>query len=464
MTDQDRPSLILAGPPGANLARTAYPILSRHNIPVRMAVADKTGLGIIVQAHRNDLLFLIPDLFSSAAELGEFLYSVPDTMPVLIGQPRGWSSNAGAVLSHRKVMQVFQQPLDWNKVAQTIAAMYVDAPEKATTASLQAMMETKATHTTASSPETEAEAQPPRLEFEAQSSKTPSQDTRVANSSPAMPVCNNVVAIWSGMAGGTGKSTIAANKAISLAREGRSVILLAFGGAARHMRLGGEGAGSFAVRPEEDGFRAGLVHWHDLPVIPLPVEFRMLARMAEMDGRLAGSVEHLVRFAADRYEVVIVDCPPGTSNWALHPLLIASVILLVSRPTVADQTEMARAVNLLNRIRKVNGNHRLRLALNDALPGDPDTSAFEQGLSTLLNGKTPVIVARIAHHPDVRRAQNEGVPLDTAEGLERVTAGIEAIPTPWGTRREEDSKGDREQIAPVGRVVTLGPLKVKVVD
>ena len=230
------------------------------------------------------------------------------------------------------------------------------------------------------------------------------------------------------------------------------------------MRLGGEGAGAFAIRPEEDGFRAGLEYWHDLPVIPLPADFRTFARMAEMDRGLAGSVEHLVHFAAERYELVIVDCPPGTSNWALHPLLVAPVILLVSRPTVADQTEMARAVNLLSRIRPANGNYRLRLVLNDALSGDPDAAAFRQGLSTLLNGMTPAIVARIAHHPDVRRAQNEGVPLDAAEGLERVVAAIEAIPTPWGMGREKDCEDDREQVTPIGRVVSLGPLKVKVVD
>ena len=463
-------SIILAGPPGANLLGTAYPVLRHHRIPVRLVVADQKALTMVVEANPTDRLFLMPDLFPSVEAAGSFLDSLPETISVLIGLPLDWSSNVGAVESHLRIEGVRCQPFDWHDLARTLVngqqgegdslASSSDASTEGSRP--QTAMENAGTREDlASTPQPEGPDE--MIEQAPVEQKRPSAPHRVRHPVAIFPPCDNVIAVWSGAAGGTGKSTVAANKALQLSRAGRSVILLAFGGAARHMRLGGEGAGAFAARPDESGFRDGLVSWHGLPIIPPPANFRVAARMEEMNHDQPGSIGHLIRFAAGRFELVAVDCPPGTGSWALQPLLAAAVVLLVTRPTIADQTAMARALNLLKRIRK-DGPFRVRLALNDIMPGDPDSGTFRQGLGTILGDEPPPVMGRILHHPNVRRAQNEGLPLAMAEGLEGVTTGIEAIPTPWGPAESDACKNGRGRRDAPGREINLGVLKVKVVN
>ena len=492
MVTNGRPHIILAGPPGANLGRQAYPVLRSHGVPVRMVIVNRAALELVIASNSHDWLLLMPDLYPSMEEAKEFLERVSGTMPVAVVLPPAWAGSAETFGKHPQVKAVFQRPCGFDEIARKLVKLYEGgfSPPAAdlTDESWPAPSDLEPTAWSAK-PAVSAHAPAsvhPAVPVEAPAAAVPSPQADVA--APAAPTAPppipkpvakpaplshapaplaNVLAIWSGMAGGTGKSTIAANLALRLARADGAAILLAFGGSARHMRVGGEGAGAFATRPGENGFQDGLQAWRELPVMPPPADFHTLARMEALGAGTAGSVTHLIRFAADRYDLVIVDCPTGTGEWALQPVMVAGTILLVSRPAVADQTEIARALNLLDRIRRPrNGErpYRLHIALNDALPGDPDTDVFRQGLATLLGRQAPEVAARLPHHPNVRRAQNEALPLVEAEGLESVTAGIDLLAAPWlpAESVRDNGKGPDER---TGREFDLlGLVKVKVVD
>ena len=117
---QESRSLILAGPPSANLMGTAYPVLRQYRVPVRLVAADPTALAMVVEANPTDRLFLMPDLFTSVEAAGSFLDSLPDSTAVLVGLPRDWSSNLCAVESHPHIEMVYRQPFDWHQIARTL--------------------------------------------------------------------------------------------------------------------------------------------------------------------------------------------------------------------------------------------------------------------------------------------------------------------------------------------------------
>jgi Flp pilus assembly CpaE family ATPase len=255
--------------------------------------------------------------------------------------------------------------------------------------------------------------------------------------------------------GGTGKSTLAETLAWMLAHEGQArVLLLSLGNppaAVSHFKLSRwphvglflEGEESFervVQRLPASGDTA-------LSVAIAPGD---LALYDKIGGRMPdahGAVMRVVEAARAHFDLIITDLPPDLSGWAVHPLLAADDIVLVSRPTVAGQAGMVQATTLVQSLGRGVA-CRLHLVLNDYYRGqDLGSKDFVTGVNQML--ACPSLAAVVPHGGNnaVHAAQNEGLALPLAEGTDGVVEGVRRLGRALGFGFEVEAEAEVEVAA-----------------
>jgi MinD-like ATPase involved in chromosome partitioning or flagellar assembly len=243
-----------------------------------------------------------------------------------------------------------------------------------------------------------------------------------------------VIAFTSGMLGGTGKSTLACNLAWLLAHEAKmTTILLCFGvppAAFTHFKLARwPDLGLFL--DGEERFERALQRQGSLTVGVTPADAVTYERIGALKPEQPGAVLRAIEEAAARFELVIADLPPDSSGWAIHPVLDADDVVIVARPTVADQAGVVQTVTLLRALH--HGRETpLHLVLNDRWSQDIKPEAFLTGAGQIR--ACPPLLAAIPHNGAVRLAQNEGVPLPLAEGCDDVLIELRRLADRLGFR------------------------------
>lgn len=256
------------------------------------------------------------------------------------------------------------------------------------------------------------------------------------------------------MLGGTGKSTVAGTLAWLLAREGKvNVILLAFDtppAAVSHYRLARWPDVALFLEGGEF-FERTLQRRNSLTAAVTPGDTVTYERIGALTPDQPGAVLRAVTEAAARFDLVIVDLPPDSTGWAIHPLLEADDVIIVVRPTVADQVGVVQTVRFVQALHH-GRETRAHLVLNDCMSRDIKPDAFLAGVGQLRS--SPPVIATVPHNGAVRLAQNEGVPLPLAEGCEDVVAELRRLAERLGfdLRNEEVA-----EVAEVGKASVSKP-------
>lgn len=235
--------------------------------------------------------------------------------------------------------------------------------------------------------------------------------------------------------GGCGKTFFATNLAATLARTGKSVLLvdldLQFGEVAVSLQMkpinslmdGLYGKGGRALPREEFAAHLGeLVDHHPsgMDVLAAPRDPSEAELMTEED------VIHLLDVVMDRYDVVVVDTPPALNEIVLAALDRSEVIVAIASLDVPSLKNLSSYLDTLERI-GVDGSC-LRLVLNKI---DRDVGIDSDQAQEIFDNR---FVGLIYHDRAVSRALNLGAILVESEPRSRVTRqladAIEAVLPP----------------------------------
>ncbi len=169
--------------------------------------------------------------------------------------------------------------------------------------------------------------------------------------------------------GGVGKSTIAANLAVALAKRGHSAVLVdadvSFGDSADVLNMRPEYTIAELAAPNADLTGEGLVerlaaHESGLRVVAAP--HQPMAWRDITGDRFRRVVEALQR----RFDMVVVDCASHLSDVTLAALEEASFVLWVTTPEYTAVKDSIQALNVLRQLRYPV--EKVRVALNHISP------------------------------------------------------------------------------------------------
>lgn len=217
--------------------------------------------------------------------------------------------------------------------------------------------------------------------------------------------------------GGVGKTTLALNFAAELARRGIATLLMGFdvpddigaflGLPPQPNQL------SFFTNPTPAGLRAGIQKKDALDIL-LSVNDEIAAEeIARRDPQEKGSIRSLIMTAAiSGWAAIVLDLPPGDSEWSLQPLLAANTIFLVAQPTIADLNKLLKEWQLLTqKLANIYAvpSHNVYILLNFLQKEDnisPD--GFISALREICGSNVPPIIGTFRYEPMVRVAANTG--------------------------------------------------------
>jgi chromosome partitioning protein len=166
-----------------------------------------------------------------------------------------------------------------------------------------------------------------------------------------------VVASCSGK-GGVGKTTAAVNVAALAAQSLRVVVWdLDPQGAATHCLAAvpaARGVAKDVVRGRRALVDAAVAtRWEGLALVPADPTARNLDRLLDDEHDLRGRLEQL----RDRYDLVVLDCPPGAGRLAEHIIDAADGLLVPLVPGPLSVRALDQLGDLVARV--ANGKHRL---------------------------------------------------------------------------------------------------------
>jgi MinD-like ATPase involved in chromosome partitioning or flagellar assembly len=262
------------------------------------------------------------------------------------------------------------------------------------------------------------------------------------------PAPKLALAVWSGSAGGTGKSTIAAELA-ALASDRAQTVLVGLN------EPGGIVAG-LGVRPRPDLLDvidegAEPQRRARLGLIPAPSEPGQVKAMLDRGGELA----MLLGSLAGAYDVTVFDMPPAMIGTPVREVIGAATMLLyVMRPFAADGAVAARVLAALAQMTRL----PVRVAWNCTQGGALAPKEVQQGVEAAAV-VFPDVAGAIPYHKGVVAARDRQQLLCEAEadGLvpSAVTDAVKAIAgNLFGWEPEPDAKS----------TFRLPGIKLKVVD
>lgn len=329
-----------------------------------------------MQTMKADVVLLEADIAPSPPDLAQFLATISGVAILVL--PAGWAQTEGTFRSINKVRDVFIGPLvNYAEIAQKVYSA-------ATT------------------------------ERVLNQSAAPMQ-YGAGGLSATHVVGLKVFAFYSSK-GGTGKTTLAANFAYELNRQGVRTLLMGFDtpddvGVQLKLKRAPNSM-NYYRRPGPEGFQASVQRKDDLDVIISPNDFVLSSQVAQ--NQHPGTIQSLIQTAwTSNYGAIVMDLPPTEEVWAVAPLLLANTLILVALPGYTDQVKTVQTIKLLTET--LSGQHRIPkenmfIVLNqfnketDNLMPD----AFHQGAASFLDGWFPPVLATIPFSPRVRPLQNEG--------------------------------------------------------
>jgi MinD-like ATPase involved in chromosome partitioning or flagellar assembly len=264
------------------------------------------------------------------------------------------------------------------------------------------------------------------------------------------PAPKLALAVWSGSAGGTGKSTIAAELA-ALASERAQTVLVGLN------EPGGIVAG-LGVRPRPDLLDvidegAEPQRRARLGLIPAPSEPGRAKAMLERVGELA----MLLGSLAGAYDVAVFDMPPAMVGTPVREVIGAATMLLyVMRPIAADGAVAARVLAALAHMTR----QPVRLVWNATQPqgGSLAPKEVQQGVEAAAVA-FPDVIGSVPYHKGVVAARDRQQLLCEAEADGLVPAAVtDAVKAIAGSLFGwEPEPGDKSTFR-------LPGIKLKVVD
>lgn len=217
--------------------------------------------------------------------------------------------------------------------------------------------------------------------------------------------------------GGVGKTTLALNFAAELARRGIATLLMGFDipddiG----VYLGLPPAPNqlaFFSNPTPQGLRAGVQKKEALDILLSVGDEVAAEEIARRDPQDRGSIRSLIFTAAvSGYSAIVLDLPPGETEWSLQPLMAANTVFLVAQPTLADINKVYREWQLLTqKFASVHAvpEQNVYIVLNGMQKEDNiSPESFASALREVVGGNIPPIIATFRYEPTVRVAGNVG--------------------------------------------------------
>jgi len=234
-----------------------------------------------------------------------------------------------------------------------------------------------------------------------------------ASSPPALAGVQDVILVGSGK-GGVGKSTLTANLAAALARDGHRVGVIdadVYGYSIPRM-LGVEGEPAASA----NGRLAPLRSSQGIAVISIGLFLNERTRAIVWRGPMLHKALH--QFVAEvdwgELDFLLVDLPPGTGDvsMTLAGLMPAARFLLVTTPQPAAQTVAVRAADLAAQFGLEVAGVLENMAAFTPLQGGPEVAIFGSGGGEQLAAELGVpLLASVPLDPSLRAGADVGEPL-----------------------------------------------------
>jgi Mrp family chromosome partitioning ATPase len=387
--------VIIAGTREAELAKTAYPAFVTAGFEISALTQDAQEVIDLAQSmDQNMVLVVEADLWPTPEEAATALSAL--SLPVVVILPVWWGGNKD--LFEDWVVAGFVAPVAWPRVVRDLTSR-VGGARKAQRADGQGD----------ATPDPKPVARP----------SEPAQ-------SPPTASGKRVVALWSGPAGGTGRTTLALALAMLGAERGLDVGLLA---------LSEPAVSAYLKLPRSPNVTAFLCEGRAISAVEQRVTWQipdggpaqlhvLLGPARPRDGVVdAGTVGAAVQAARSAHDLVVLDLPPltpGGNAWSLAPLKQATDVVLVCPPTAAG---VVAVVEALVTLRDVGVAGTISLAMNRRSPGAPVSSSdFRAGVENLW-GHVPAIAADLRFCAGLPRSTEAGAPMD-AEGIGEAVAAL----------------------------------------
>jgi len=221
----------------------------------------------------------------------------------------------------------------------------------------------------------------------------------VAMAAPAAPaLAAQKVIVVAGFKGGPGKTTVAVNLWQFLNRRwGRAIApSLLIGLDIPDDTVAQLGLAptatvtNFLARPNERGLEASILKSPDgYPVICSPEDPNQVMEYADNAPELLRALLYTAR--SREYLGIVVDVPPGYSDWTIEPMAMASLVLLVIEPDPANVRKAVMGLRALERYTGINRG-KINLVVNKVPPDSPVTAGEVQGqIRNALGRDVPVI-------------------------------------------------------------------------
>ena len=368
--------VILAGPEEGELTGAAYPAFTVAGMEVAAVATAPETLAELAGALPDAVAVVQADLYPTVEAAVEGLGSLPCRVSVVL--PVWWEGERERFAGLSNLVAGFTAPVSWAQVA--------------------AEVKTRAQRSRGAGGRNDS-MRPcdlaPRRHAAIFSSADPPAHQRGAG---------RVVAVWSGPAGGVGKTTLALLLAGYAAEREANPLLLALAEPGVSARLGLPrvpnvgaffGTGDLAKAAQQVGWEGG-------PAFPV-----VLGPARPWEGAVEQEqVAALVGAAAAAYPLVVADLPalpPGGNAWSLEPLRHARNVVLVVAPTSVG---VAAAVEGLAALRAVGASGRVVLAVNRRGTSGLPLREFVEGVRSLW-GACPEAV-EVPYTPDLAAVMDRG--------------------------------------------------------
>lgn len=475
--------IILAGPDEAELTGAAYPAFAVAGVEVLAAVGAAEKLSDLAPIFPDAVAVVQADLYATPEEAVEALEGLPVRVAVVL--PPRWAAAQGKFAALPNLVAGFTAPIPWPVVAAEVKtqAGLGDLPVApmlpvAPTSQAEAGAQPGVGATCRSS---QLDGAPVAPQAALRPTPDPAGGARGGGGRLVAPrgeaprprlerlAAWRAVALWSGPAGGVGKTSLALLLAAYAAERGAEPLLLALSEPAVSAYLGLSRVPNVTAFFETGDLSRSvqILRWEEGGRGVLRVA---LGPARPRDGAVGREqVAALMEAAKGAAPLAVADLPtlpPGGNAWSLEPLLHAGVVILVAAPTPAG---VAAAVEALATLRDIRASGQVLLAVNRRTPGGLGLPEFADGVRGLWGGCPPTV--EVPYAPGMAAAMDRGeLPgmgdMPVAPALAELAEAALGIPRPRPEAEREGTgtgKGDRS-VAPA-RPRRLGRLiSVEVVD